>query len=155
MMPNPWLIIGVIVVVLGTYKYGTHEGYKERDADMQVEIARLNEESRAKEQKLAEDLNQTSSQLKEANDVVTQKQSSLDAAIRSGRVRFGSSSCLQPTENSTSSTRDSTDGAESDRETLRLIAQIVAEGDKAINRLNACIAAYEQVRSTLNGAGRE
>jgi uncharacterized protein YlxW (UPF0749 family) len=155
MMPNPWMIIGVIVVVLGTYKYGTHEGYKERDAEMQVEIARLNEESRAKEQKLAEDLNQTSSQLKEANDVVTQKQSSLDAAIRSGRVRFNSSSCLQPTENSTSSTRDSTDGAESDRETLRLIAQIVAEGDKAINRLNACIAAYEQVRSTLNGAGRE
>jgi uncharacterized protein YlxW (UPF0749 family) len=151
MMPNPWLIIGVIVVVLGTYKYGTHEGYKERDAEMQVEIARLNEESRAKEQKLAEDLNQTSSQLKEANDVVTQKQSSLDAAIRSGRVRLNSSSCLQPTENSTSSTRDSTDGAESDRQTLILIAQLIAEGDQAINRLNACIAAYNQVRDTING----
>jgi uncharacterized protein YlxW (UPF0749 family) len=77
-MVNPWIIIGVICVVLGTYKYGTHEGYKERDAEMQVEIARLNEESRAKEQKLAEDLNQTSSQLKEANDVVTQKQSNFN-----------------------------------------------------------------------------
>jgi uncharacterized protein YlxW (UPF0749 family) len=149
-MPNPWMIIGVIFVVLGTYKYGTYSGYKERDQEMQVEIARLNGEARDKEQKLAQDLNNTSSQLREANDVVTKKQSDLDRAINSGRVRFNSSSCLQPTENSTSSTRDSTDGAESDRETLRLIAQIVAEGDKAINRLNACIAAYEQVRDTIN-----
>jgi uncharacterized protein YlxW (UPF0749 family) len=61
MMPNPWMIIGVIFVVLGTYKYGTHTGYKERDAEMQQEIARLNDEARQKEQKLAQDLNNTSS----------------------------------------------------------------------------------------------
>ena len=151
MMPNPWLIIGVIVVVLGTYKYGTHEGYKERDAEMQAEIARLNEESRAKEQKLSEDLNQTSSQLKEANDVVTQKQSSLDAAIRSGRVRFGASSCVQTATNTTPASGNQTDASESDRQTLILIAQLIAEGDQAINRLNACIQAYEQVRDTING----
>jgi Tfp pilus assembly protein PilE len=151
MMPNPWMIIGVIVVVLGTYKYGTHEGYKERDAEMQVEIARLNEESRAKEQKLAEDLNQTSSQLKEANDVVTKKQTDLDAAIRSGRVRFGSSSCVQTATNTTPASGNQTDASESDRQTLLLIAQLIAEGDQAINRLNACIAAYNQVRDTING----
>jgi len=149
-MPNPWLIIGVICVVLGTYKYGTHEGYKERDAEMQQEIARLNEESRAKEQKLAEDLNQTSSQLKEANDVVTQKQSSLDAAIRSGRVRLGSSSCAQGSSGSTTSSGNNQAGSESDIETLRLIAEIAAEGDRAINKLNACVTAYEQVRSQVN-----
>jgi len=91
-MPNPWMIIGVICVVLGTYKYGSYSGHKQRDQEMQIEIAKLNEESRAKEQKLAEDLNQTSSQLKEANDVVTKKQTDLDAAIRAGRVRLGSSS---------------------------------------------------------------
>ena len=153
-MPNPWLIIGVIVVVLGTYKYGTHEGYKERDAEMQVEIARLNEESRAKEQKLAEDLNQTSSQLKEANDVVTQKQNSLDAAIRSGRVRFGASSCVQTATNTTTTSGNQTDASESDRQTLILIAQLIAEGDQAINRLNACITAYNQVRDTINASQR-
>lgn len=150
MMPNPWLIIGVIVVVLGTYKYGTHEGYKERDAEMQSEIARLNEESRAKEQKLSEDLNQTSSQLKEANDVVTQKQSSLDAAIRAGRVRLNSSSCVQTTTNPTVTSGNQTDASESDRQTLLLIAQLAAEGDRAINSLNACIAAYEAVRRQIN-----
>lgn len=154
-MVNPWMIIGVIFVVLGTYKYGTHNGYKERDAEMQVEIARLNEESRAKEQKLSEDLNQTSSQLKEANDVVTKKQTDLDAAIRSGRVRFGSSSCVQAATNTTPASGNQTDASESDRQTLLLIAQIASDGDKAINRLNACISAYEQVRAKLNGMGRE
>lgn len=149
-MINPWMIIGVICVVLGTYKYGTHTGYKERNQEMQVEISKLNEESRAKEQKLAEDLNQTSSQLKEANDVVTKKQTDLDLAIRSGRVRLNSS-CPQGSANSTTASGDNQAGSESERETLRLISEIAAEGDRAINKLNACIAAYEQVRSQVNG----
>ena len=150
-MINPWMIIGAICVILGTYKYGTHTGYKERDAEMQAEIARLNEESRAKEQKLAKDLNQTSSQLKEANDVVTQKQTSLDAAIRAGRVRLNSSSCVQAATSAASASGNNSEASESERETLRLIAQLAAEGDRAINELNACIAAYNQVRDTING----
>ena len=150
-MPNPWMIIGVIFVVLGTYKYGTYSGYKERDAEMQQEIARLNEESRSKEQKLSEDLNNTSSQLKEANDVVTKKQTDLDAAIRAGRVRLGSSSCVQAATSAATASGDNSKASESDRETLQLIAQLAAEGDRAINELNACIAAYNQVRETING----
>jgi hypothetical protein len=150
-MINPWLIIGVICIVLGTYKYGTHTGYKERDAEMQAEIARLNEESRAKEQKLAQDLNNTSSQLREANDVVTKKQTNLDAAIRAGRVRLNSSSCVQAATSAASASGNQTETSESERETLRLIAQLAAEGDRAINELNACIAAYNQVRDTING----
>jgi len=150
MMVNPWIIIGVICVVLGTYKYGTHTGYKERDAEMQQEIARLNEESRAKEQKLFEDLNKTSSQLKEANDVVTKKQTDLDSAIRAGRVRFNSSSCVQAPTNTATTSGNQTDASESDRQTLLLISQLIAEGDQAINRLNACIATYEQVREAIN-----
>jgi hypothetical protein len=150
-MINPWLIIGGICIVLGTYKYGTHTGYKERDAEMQAEIARLNEESRAKEQKLAQDLNNTSSQLREANDVVTKKQTDLDAAIRAGRVRLNSSSCVQAATSAASASGNQTETSESERETLRLIAQLAAEGDRAINELNACIAAYNQVRDTING----
>jgi prophage endopeptidase len=150
MMPNPWMIIGVIFVVLGTYKYGTYSGYKERDQEMQLEIAKLNGEAREKEQKLAEDLNQTSSQLKEANDAITQKQSALDRAINSGRVRLGSS-CVQAATSAATASRDQAETSESERETLRLIAQLAAEGDRAINELNACIAAYNQVRDTING----
>jgi hypothetical protein len=149
-MINPWVIIGVICAVLGTYKYGTHTGYKERDKEMQVEIARLNGEAREKEQKLAQDLNNTSSQLKEANDVVTKKQSDLDRLINSGRVRLNPS-CPQGSSSSTLASGDNQAGSESERETLRAIAEIAAAGDKAINKLNACITAYEQVREQVNG----
>ncbi len=86
-------ILATLLVIFGIYRYGFSSGWDKRDAEMQAEIARLNEESRAKEQKLAQDLNNTSSQLREANDVVTKKQTDLDAAIRAGRVRLNSSSC--------------------------------------------------------------
>ena len=162
-MINPWLIIGGICIVLGTYKYGTHTGYKERDAEMQAEIARLNEESRAKEQKLAQDLNNTSSQLREANDVVTKKQTDLDAAIRAGRVRLNSSSCVQATSNPASAARDSQEAGskpngqagssidEQERQTLAAIAEIIAQGDRNTAQLNACIDAYQKIRETING----
>lgn len=150
-MPNPWMIIGVIFVVLGTYKYGTYSGYKERDQEMQAEIARLNEESRQKEQKLAQDLNNTSSQLLEANNAISQKQSALDRAISAGRVRFPASSCVQAATNTATASGNQAEASESERETLRLIAQLAAEGDRAINELNACIAVYNQVREAING----
>jgi septation ring formation regulator EzrA len=162
-MINPWMIIGGICIVLGTYKYGTHTGYKERDAEMQAEIARLNEESRQKEQKLAQDLNNTSSQLKEANDAITQKQSALDRAINSGRVRLNSSSCVQAATSAASATRDSKEAGsqsngqanssidEQERQTLAAIAEIIAQGDRNTAQLNACIDAYNQIRETING----
>ncbi len=150
-MINPWMIIGAICVVLGTYKYGTHSGYKQREAEMQAEIARLNEESRQKEQKLAQDLNNTSSQLLEANNAISQKQSALDRAISAGRVRLPASSCVQAATSAAVASGNNAETSESERETLRLIAQLAAEGDRAINELNACIAAYQQVRDTING----
>ena len=148
-LPNPWMILGAIAAASLLYFYAHHVGYAKRDQEMQLEIARLNGEAREKEQKLAEDLNQTSSQLKEANDVVNKKQTDLDAAIRSGRVRFNSS-CVQAATNSTPASGDQQAGSESEQATLRAIAELAAEGDRAINKLNACITAYEQVRSQIN-----
>jgi len=152
-LPNPWMILGAIVAASLVYFYAHHAGYVKRDQEMQLEIARLNGEARQKEQKLSEDLNQTSSQLKEANDVVTKKQTDLDIAIRAGRVRLNSS-CVPATPGSTTTSGDNSKASESERETLLLIAQLAAEGDRAINELNACIAAYNQVRDTINGSNR-
>ena len=149
-LPNPWMILGAIFAASLVYFYAHHVGYAKRDQEMQLEIARLNDEARQKEQKLSESLNQTSSQLKEANDVVTKKQTDLDAAIRAGRVRLGSS-CVQAATSAATASGNQAEASESERETLRLIAQLAAEGDRAINELNACIAAYNQVRETING----
>ena len=152
MIPNPWVILGVLLALAGFYGYGHHKGWVERDAEMQAEIAVKNEEARAKEQELAKQLNDQSSKLMEANNVISEKQSSLDRAIRAGRVRLPSSSCVQTNGSApVASGNSSQEGSESDAETLRLIAQIVADGDKAINQLNACIDSYNKVMEMANG----
>jgi len=93
--------------------------------------------------------------LQEANNVISEKQSSLDRAIRAGRVRLPTSSCVQTNASPTPSSGDSAKaGSESDTETLRLIAQIASDGDKAINQLNACIDAYQAVMEKANGTNR-
>ena len=150
-IPKVYLILAALVAAISIYFFGHHKGWVQRDMEMQVEIAKKNEESRAKEQALNQQINDTSSKLLEANNVLDKKSTDLDRAIRAGRVRFTSSSCVQAPASAAIATPDTTDASESDRQTLLLIAQIAADGDKAINSLNACISAYEAVRSQLNG----
>ena len=151
-IPSPYLILGAVLAAIAIYFTGHHKGWVERDMEMQVEIAKKNDESRQTEQKLNEQINATSSQLLEANNVLTKKSTDLDRAIRAGRVRLPSSSCVQTTASAAPATTDSpADASESDRQTLAAIAAIVADGDKAINQLNACIDAYNEVRSQING----
>jgi hypothetical protein len=141
-----------LFLAISLYFYGHHKGWSERDAEMQAEIAIKNEESRAKEQEMGNKLNEQSSKLQEANNVLNEKQTALDRAIRSGRVRLPTASCVQAPTNSTAPAGDrNQETSESDRETLAAIAAIIADGDKVINQLNACIDAYNQVRETVNG----
>ena len=152
MIPNPWVILGVLLALAGFYGYGHHKGWDDRDIEMQAEIAVKNEEARVKEQELTKQLNENSTKLQEANNAITEKQSSLDRAIRAGRVRLPSTSCVQASSSATPSSGDSANaGSESDTEVLRLIAQIIADGDKAINQLNACIDSYNKVMEAVNG----
>ena len=151
MIPNPWMILGAILVAVSVYFYGHHKGWDDRDIEMQAEIAVKNEESRVKEQELTKQLTENSTKLMEANNAITEKQSSLDRAIRAGRVRLPSTSCVQTSSSPTPASGDSPKaGSESDTEVLRLIAQIIADGDKAINQLNACIDSYNKVMEAVN-----
>jgi hypothetical protein len=140
-----------LVIAIGLYFFGHHKGWAERDTEMQAEIASKNEQVRQTEHKLNEQLSATSTQLSEANNAITEKQTALDRAIRAGRVRLPSPSCVQAAGGTPAPSGNQQAGTESDTETLRLIAQIAADGDRAINQLNACIAAYEQVREAANG----
>lgn len=143
-------VLVTLLAIFGIYRFGFSKGWGERDAEMQSEIAIKNEESRAREQLLGEQLNQTSTQLKDANDAINQKQSAFDRAISAGRVRLPAASCVQASSGSTPASGNSQAGSESDRETLQLIAQIAADGDRAIAQLNACVDAYNSVRSQVN-----
>jgi hypothetical protein len=146
-----WIPIIFILILGGTYGFGHHNGWADRDVEMQAEIATKNEAAREAEKKLSADLNQTSIALQEANDAITQKQTALDRAIAAGRVRLPSS-CVQASgSSSTPPVGGNAATSESDRETLRLIAEIVAQGDRNTEQLNACIAAYNQVMEAVNG----
>jgi hypothetical protein len=150
-MINPWLILGAIASAVGIYFYGHHEGWLERDAEMQIEIAKKNEEAREVERNMTSKVIAQTNKLQEANDALTQKTTALDRAIRAGRVRLPSS-CVQPTASSAPASGDrDTETSESDRQTLAAIAAIVAEGDAAINQLNACINSYNEMRELVNG----
>lgn len=159
-MINPWLILGALAACLGSYFYGHHKGWWERETEMQIEISRKNEEARVKENQMVESLTAKDHELRKANDAVNQKQTDLNRLIAAGRVRLPAPSCVQASTSPSSTTGDRTearsepdrtpDEVAAERETLRLIAEIAADGDKAINQLNACIDAYNAVREQIN-----
>lgn len=163
-IPLPWLILGVTIALFGSYRGGYHFGWKDRDAEMQIEIARKNEESRAKEQKLTEQINANATKLQETTNVINEKQTALDRAIRAGRVRLPTASCVQAPTNPTITTsnteatskpdRQANETSDADRATLAAIAEIVAQGDRNTAALNACIESYENVRNLLNDSKR-
>ncbi len=161
-MVNPYFIIGAMIAVAGAYGYGHHVGWGDRDAEMQAEIAKKNEESREKERELAQQLNDQSTKLLEANNVINQKQSSLDRAIRDGRLRLQTTSCVQAPANAPVTAGDSQktrsepdrqvyETSDSDRATLAAIAEIIAQGDRNTAQLNSCISAYEKAMEIING----
>jgi hypothetical protein len=159
-IPLPWVLVGLCITLFGTYRGGYHFGWSDRDKEMQIEIARKNEEARQTEQKLNEQLNTTATKLQETTNAVNQKQTALDSAIRAGRVRLPTASCVQapasapvaPTDTKATSEPDRAPDPtpDADRATLQAIAEIVAQGDRNTAALNACVDSYNQMRDLLN-----
>ena len=54
-LTNPWVLVGVLSLVISSYFYGHHEAYVEQEA----EVARLNLIERDKEQQMQQLENQT------------------------------------------------------------------------------------------------
>jgi TPP-dependent 2-oxoacid decarboxylase len=160
-IPLPWLIVGVMVSIFGTYQVGHHYGWTERDNDMKLAIAQKNEEARQIEQNMGEKLNQQSAKLQEANDAINKKTTALTVANRAGKLRLCPSSNVQAPTNTASTSADSKAASQPDRQTnepsdaeratIDAIAEIVAQGDKNTVALNACVDSYNQMRDLLNG----
>ena len=159
-IPLPWLIVGVMVSLFGTYQVGHHYGWLERDNDMKIAIAKKNEEARQIEQNMGEKLNQQSAKLQEANDAINKKTTALAVANRAGKLRLCPSSNVQTPTNTASTSADSKATSQPDRQadtasdaeraTIDAIAEIVAQGDKNTVALNACVDSYNQMRDLLN-----
>jgi len=161
MIPMPWLIVGVLISLFGTYKVGHHYGWLERDNDMKLAIAKKNEEARQIEQNMSEKLNQQSAKLQEANDAINKKTTALAVANRAGKLRLCPTSNVQtPTSTPIASSdtkatsqpdRPTDTASDAERATIDAIAEIVAQGDKNTAALNACIDSYNSMRDLLNG----
>jgi hypothetical protein len=159
-IPLPWILVGLAITLFGTYRGGYHFGWSDRDKEMQIEIAKKNEESRATEQKLTEQLHTNATKLQETNNVINEKQTALDRAIRAGRVRLPTASCVQAPANPAPATtnpettsqpdRQTNEASDAERATLQAIAEIVAQGDRNTAALNACVDSYNQMRDLLN-----
>lgn len=159
-IPLPWILVGLAITLFGTYRGGYHFGWSDRDKEMQIEIAKKNEESRAKEQKLTEQLHANATKLQETTNVINEKQTALDRAIRAGRVRLPTASCVQAPTSPAAATPDTKTASQPDRQadqasdaeraTLAAIAEIVAQGDRNTAALNACVDSYNQMRDLLN-----
>ena len=159
-IPLPWLIVGVLVSLFGTYRVGHHYGWLERDNDMKIAIAKKNDEAREIERNMGEKLNQQSAKLQEANDAINKKTTALAVANRAGKLRLCPTSNVQaPTNSSVASAnteatrepdRQANEPSDAERATIDAIAEIVAQGDRNTVALNACVDSYNQMRDLLN-----
>ena len=154
-IPLPWLIVGVLISLFGTYRVGHHYGWLERDNDMKIAIAKKNDEARKTEQELGAKLQDQETQLRKAQNEITKKQSAMHELARTGRLRLPAPSCPQANASATPAPGNPQPSdppeTELERQTIAALIDIAAEGDKAITKLNACASAYEEVRRLVNG----
>jgi hypothetical protein len=151
-IPLPWILISATIALFGTYQVGHHYGWLERDEDMQIEIAKKNEEARELEKNMTSKLADKETALRKAKNEISKKQSAMRELANTGRLRLPTTSCVQTSTGPTPATGDSgVDAAELERQTINTLIDIVAEGDKAIAKHTACVAAYNEMRELVNG----
>lgn len=146
---NPWVLLGILVVMLGMYTSGHHSGYKQAWLEGQAEVAKLNEQSRQLEEhanQLMTDMGKQLLAAKEQARVANEKVRT--AAAGSGfRMPIVAPACtVQAAADTPASSGDQPQPtAELDPAVGNALFDIAATGDEAIRSLNACIAAYDQV----------
>lgn len=154
-IPLPWIIIGAIVSLFSSYRIGHHYGWLERDQDMQVAIAKKNDEARELEKNMTSKLADKEAALRKATNEISKKQSAMRELANTGRLRLPTSSCVQSSPSASPASGDSrADASELERQTINTLIDLVAEGDKAITKHAACVAAYNEVRESINNGKR-
>jgi hypothetical protein len=154
---NPWVLLSIILFVTSSFLGGYYKGSEDEVLKQQAEIAKLNEESRQKEQALVSAVNKTATQLVKVNNEAKIQIAKRDAAIASGalklRLPIKAANCPIPTSTDTPVTSgDSIQAtAELDPAVARSLVAITDKGDENTRQLNACIDAYNSVYQTLKG----
>lgn len=145
-------VVLTILALFGIYRYGYHNGWYDRDADMQAAIAQKNEEARNKEQEMAQAVAAKDEQLRKANNEIDKKQAAMHRLAAAGQLRLPAASCVPAAPDAPASSEPVTaDATELERQTIAALIDIAAEGDRAIVRYNQCVAIYNEVMEQING----
>lgn len=150
---NPYILLGITFAILSAFGAGYYEGQSTESNRQLAEIQQLNAEARFKEKALGDALTATTNALRKSNEkakLATQKlHSDLDSGALRLRIPVKTSCALSAPTDSTTPTGDSggESSAELDRETAKNLIAIAEEGDRAINKLNACITMYNNARN--------
>lgn len=144
------LLSGLIALLLafgGGYFYGKNV---EAEAQ-QAEVDRLNIQARAKEAALTAAVTTTADALRKTNEKAKIATKERDDAIDSGALKLRvKTTCPVPAPADTAVASGDHRGeasAELDRETAKALVAITDEGNRAIEKLNACITLYNNARS--------
>jgi len=140
-------LLVLALVFGGGYFYGQHV---EKEAQ-QAEVDRLNTEARAKEQALTAAMTTTANALRKSDEKAKFETQKRNADIDSGALRLRlKTTCPVPATTDTPTPTGDSRGeasAELDRETAKALIALTEEGDRAIEKLNACITLYNNARS--------
>jgi len=148
---NPWVILGVILALLGSFGSGYWKGSSDEEAHQQIEISRLNEQAREAEQRLGEVAQTYAETLRKSNDVAKAKETKLRTDIATGErklfIPIKATVCPVHTPADTTVTSGNTETrAELDSGVAQALVDLTSRGDQAIRSLNACIDQYEKMR---------
>ena len=152
---NPYVILGIILAILGSFGSGYWKGSKDEVTRQQLEIAALNAEAQQKEQALVNAITTQSTKLQKANQDAKLIAKERDAAIASGalRLRIPVKAPVCPVQTAGDTPAPAGDSvqttAEFDAKTAQSLVAITDQGDANTRQLNACIDAYNAIYQTL------
>jgi len=153
---NPWVLLGIVLAVLSSFGGGYWKGGNDEFAKQQMEIARLNQEARQKEQALVTAVQKQATELVKANNnakiVIQKRNTDIDSGALRLRLPVKATSCptISAASDAPVAERSDPPTAELQPETSRAILAIADEADLTARKLNACIATYNQVREMIN-----
>lgn len=169
-LPNPWVILGALATLIAVWFYrgesvsAARDNYWEKivvQAEAQARQAKIDADLRVSEasRKAQADIDAVGSKLRKALGELDDAHSAVDslrAAVAAGnRVRIAvkrDAVCpAQPANTAgTASGRESVVYAELPRETVEALDDFARDADRAALKHNACVAAYEQVKTRLD-----
>lgn len=152
MMFNPYFLLAVVLAIVGSFGGGYWKGSKDEKADQQAEVARLNNEARETEQRMAEVAQTYAQTLRKANDVARIKETKLRTDLASGErklfIPVKTPECpVQAAGDAPAPSGDTETRAELDGRVAQALVDLTSRGDQAIRQLNTCIDTYEKMRN--------